>query len=62
MGPEDYRCRAADCLYLAQRLADEQSRRELLEMARAWIELAVQAERNAKTESYTKLRHSSRYA
>jgi hypothetical protein len=46
MGPEDYRGKAADCLYLTQRLADEQSRRLLLEMARAWIELAVRAERN----------------
>jgi hypothetical protein len=44
-----YRRKAADCLYLTQRLADEQSRRLLLEMARAWVELAVRAERNATT-------------
>jgi hypothetical protein len=50
MGPEDYRRKAADCLYLTQRLADEQSRRLLLEMARVWIGLAVRAERNAKTD------------
>jgi hypothetical protein len=45
-----YRERAAECFRLARRVNDPQQRALLLEMARAWLRLFDQAEKNAKTD------------
>ena len=42
---EEYRRYAAECLELAQRLTDADTRAQLLEMAEAWRELAQKVER-----------------
>ena len=46
----EYRERAAECFRLASRVNDPQQRAVLLEMARAWLRLHDQAEKNAQTE------------
>jgi hypothetical protein len=43
-----YRAHAAKCVYLAQRTDDPDSKRELLEMARAWLVLAEQADKSGE--------------
>jgi len=42
---EEYQQRAAECLRLAQNMADAGNRPLLLEMAQAWIKLAELAEK-----------------
>lgn len=43
-----YRVYASDCVTLAQRIANSESKLRLLDMGRAWLDLADQAERNAQ--------------
>jgi hypothetical protein len=45
-----YRERAAECFRLARTVNDPQQRAVLLEMARAWLRLFDQAEKNAQTD------------
>jgi hypothetical protein len=45
-----YRLHAAQCINLAQRSTDTQSRLALLDMARSWRMLADQAEKNSQTD------------
>lgn len=47
---EDYRRNAASCLQLVDKTDDPAERAYLLEMARAWHNLADQVERNAATD------------
>jgi hypothetical protein len=55
-----YRERAAECFRLARRVKDPQQRAVLLEMARAWLRLFEQAEKNAQADlSYESLPQSS---
>jgi hypothetical protein len=42
----EYRAHAAECVRLAHQTSDPQSKRSLLDMARAWLALATQRERN----------------
>jgi hypothetical protein len=44
---EDYRLHAAQCLKLAAESTGQSSRVALLDMARAWMRLAEQAEKNS---------------
>ena len=46
--PEVYQQRAADCLRVAQQMTDPQNKALLLEMARAWVRLAEQAQTQRK--------------
>jgi hypothetical protein len=46
MGPEDYRNNAEKCVELAQSSRDRSIRLGLFEMARSWLRLAAQAEKN----------------
>jgi hypothetical protein len=48
---KEYRQRAADCLNLAKRAKEEWAKALLLEMAQAWINLAVKAESEEPQES-----------
>lgn len=51
MSADEYRRRAADCLALYSQLPEDQpARAGLLDMARAWHQLADQAERNMRTD------------
>jgi hypothetical protein len=45
-----YRERAAECFRLARRVNDPQQRAVLIEMARAWLRLFDQAEKNARAD------------
>jgi hypothetical protein len=45
-----YRERAAECFRLARRVNDPRQRALLLEMARAWLQLHDQAEKNARAD------------
>jgi hypothetical protein len=45
-----YRERAAECFRLARRVNDPRQRALLLEMARAWLRLHDQAEKNARAD------------
>ena len=47
---EEYRLLAANCLELRDAMKDESSKASLLAMARVWYSLALQAERNARTD------------
>ncbi len=47
---EEYRRNASNCLRVAERTTDLAARSTLLEMARAWHNLANQAERNSRTD------------
>jgi hypothetical protein len=47
---EDYRRNAASCMRLADQTNDPAARAFLLDMARAWHNLANQAERNSRTD------------
>jgi len=42
----EYRAHAAECVRLAQQTADPQSKSALLAMARAWLSLLTQGEKN----------------
>jgi hypothetical protein len=41
-----YRAHAAECVRLAQKTADPQSKSSLLDMARAWLALVSQGDKN----------------
>jgi hypothetical protein len=43
----DYRAHAAECVRLAQQISDPQSKSSLLDMARAWLALVAQNEKNS---------------
>ena len=45
-----YRERAVECVRLARRVSDPRQRAVLQEMARAWLRLHDQAEKNARTD------------
>jgi hypothetical protein len=47
---EDYRRNAASCLQLVDKADDPAEKAYLLDMARAWHNLAEQVERNSATE------------
>jgi hypothetical protein len=47
---DDYRRNAANCMRLAEQTADPAAKAFLLDMARAWHNLADQAERNSRTD------------
>lgn len=42
----EYRAHAAECVRLAQQIADPKSKSSLLAMARAWLALVAQGEKN----------------
>ena len=42
----EYRAHAAACVQLAQQASDQQSKLSLLGMARAWLALAIQGDKN----------------
>jgi len=42
----EYRAHAAECVRLAQQTNDPQSKSSLLDMARAWLALVTQGEKN----------------
>ena len=42
----EYRAHAAECVRLAQQTSDPQSKSSLLDMARAWLALVTQGEKN----------------
>ena len=43
----EYRAHAAECVRLAQKTSDPQSKSSLLDMARAWLALVTQSEKNS---------------
>jgi hypothetical protein len=43
----EYRAHAAECVRLAQQTNDPQSKSSLLDMARAWLALITQSEKNS---------------
>jgi len=45
----EYRAHAAECVRLAQQTSDPQSKSSLLDMARAWLALTTQSEKNSQT-------------
>jgi hypothetical protein len=47
---EEYRRSAAECLRVAEQTADPTAKAELIAMARSWIALAAQAERNSQAD------------
>ena len=44
----EYRAHAAECVRLAQQTSDPQSKGSLLDMARAWLALVTQGEKNSE--------------
>jgi hypothetical protein len=44
----EYRAHAAECVQLAQRINDPQSKSSLLDMARAWLALVTQSKKNSQ--------------
>jgi hypothetical protein len=44
-----YRVHACKCVQLAQRIADPDGKLVLLDMARAWLAIAEQADKNSQT-------------
>lgn len=42
----EYRAHATECVRLAQQTSDPQSKKSLLDMARAWLALVTQGEKN----------------
>jgi hypothetical protein len=44
----EYRAHAAECVRLAQQSSDPQSKSSLLAMARAWLALISQSEKNSE--------------
>ena len=49
--PKVYRSHAAECLRLAMKAADAESRASMRRIAIAWIDLAEQAERNQRNDT-----------
>ena len=47
---DDYRRHAAECLEVAATLADPQKRMAMIAMAESWRHLAMQAEKNLRTD------------
>jgi hypothetical protein len=47
---KEYRHLAGSCMRLAEQIRDSKEKATLLEMARAWHNLADQGERNSKTD------------
>lgn len=45
----EYRAHATECVRLAQQTNDPQSKKSLLDMARAWLALVTQSEKNNET-------------
>jgi hypothetical protein len=45
---EDYRYRAAECLWLADEITDPKHRKSLIEMASAWMRLYEHARKNGQ--------------
>jgi hypothetical protein len=45
----EYRAHAVECVRLAQQTNDPQSKGSLLDMARAWLALDIQSEKNSET-------------
>jgi hypothetical protein len=45
----EYRAHAAECVRLAQQTSEPQSKSSLLDMARAWLVLVTQNEKNSQT-------------
>ena len=45
-GTGEYRAHAAECVRLAQQTTDPKSKSSLLDMARAWLALVAQGEKN----------------
>jgi hypothetical protein len=45
----EYRAHAAECVRLAQQTSDPRSKSSLLDMARAWLVLVTQNEKNSQT-------------
>jgi hypothetical protein len=43
----EYRAHAAECVRLAQKTSDPQSKSSLLDMGRAWLALVTQGEKNS---------------
>jgi hypothetical protein len=56
---EFYRANAAQCIAVAQRTSDTSSKLALLEMARAWLLLAEQGEKNGETTLVYETPHPS---
>jgi hypothetical protein len=50
MSPDEYRRHAAECLRLAESVAETQYRASLAALAQSWLLLAHQAEKNLITE------------
>jgi hypothetical protein len=44
----EYRAHALECVRLAQQTSDPQSKSSLLDMARAWLALVTQGEKNSE--------------
>jgi hypothetical protein len=44
----EYRAHAAECVLLAQQTSDSQGKSSLLAMARAWLALVTQGEKNSE--------------
>jgi hypothetical protein len=44
----EYRAHAAECVRLAQKTSDPQSKSSLLDMARAWLALVTQGEKSSE--------------
>jgi hypothetical protein len=47
-GTGEYRAHAAECVQLAQQISDPKSKSSLLDMARAWLALVTQSEKNSE--------------
>ena len=47
---EEYQRRAAGCILIAEETTDLASRLQLMEMAKAWLRLAEQAEKNSHAD------------
>jgi hypothetical protein len=45
----EYRAHATECVRLAQKSNDPESKSSLLDMARAWLALITQSEKNSET-------------
>jgi hypothetical protein len=49
MSPEEYRRCAAECLRIVAKITDIQDRASLIAAAQAWMQLALQGEKNTRT-------------
>ena len=53
MRSDQYRAKAAECLHFAERMTTAGPKAVLTHMARSWLSLAEQAEKNDSTERLT---------